>query len=181
MQNGSVRSLLLKTLAAWDGKSVEILKRLETEHLSAPSYIPDLVALVGDPSAERGATWLLKRRFDQGDAPLAGPLRDRLFDALGGLRHWEAKLHILQCLERIGIPKARRKEAEQFVRDCLESERTLVRAWAYTGFAVLAAEHPAYREEALGVLTEGETKESAGSIRVRLREARRMLADAGRL
>lgn len=169
------RNLLARDIAAWDAKSADAILQVYRKHSRKPSFPADLVNLMADETLQRGVTWLVKRRLDEGDAPLEPALLESFLTHVDRLPHWESKLHVLQCLERLGIPNSRATAVEALVRECLRSERTLLRAWAYSGFKTLALRFPSFREEALGVLAEGSLKETAGSVRVRVREARKEL------
>ncbi|MCG8039032.1 MAG: hypothetical protein JAZ19_18580 [Candidatus Thiodiazotropha taylori] len=98
------------------------------------------------PESESGATWLLKR-YLQDHEGIDDTLLDEIFGSHGRLQHWQAKLHLLQCLSHFTIAKSNNKKLELFLRACLTSSNKFARAWSYNGFYELALQHPQYQQE----------------------------------
>ncbi|MEM7279220.1 MAG: hypothetical protein AAF385_13955 [Pseudomonadota bacterium] len=126
-----------------------------------------LDALQGGVEIQDVVTWFIKKHLEQGAT--ADPAQVSVIYAHAvRITDWEATLHILQSIPRLGIPRAARKQAEIFIRRSLQSENKFVRAWAYNGFSELAEQYSAYREEASGMFAEA-LQHEAPSIKARIR------------
>ena len=156
-------------IEGWDTKSRDAIARVYDKHVGDADFLVHVIALIGKAPTQVGATWLLKHSFDEGGVPLDAALASAAYSKVDGLVRWEAKLHILQCMERLPIPESRVRPVEQFLRDCLASEVKFVRAWAYSGFHELARQHPAFRAEASRLLADALETETAASVLARVR------------
>ncbi|MDX1561315.1 MAG: hypothetical protein R3305_00215, partial [Gammaproteobacteria bacterium] len=156
---------LEQALAAWDGKTVAEIEAVYRRYEAEPGFVASVVDLVAKPGHQRGATWLLKHYVQRGE-PLDTRLATRLYEATEHLEHWESRLHVLQCVAVMPIPRASRRSVEAFVRECLIDEIKFVRAWAYYGFYMLAVQYPEHREEAERILQLGMLDEPA-SVKAR--------------
>lgn len=163
-------------LAAWDGKNTQPLLDLYGNSDPTDLWLGALIQLSSEPDCDRGATWLLKHYLESG-ASLPAHLTRAHLGNLAPLSHWEATLHVLQYLDKLRIPDAAKPALLTFVKSSLSSDARLVRAWAYYAFAVLACRFPEIKKEALAVFTDAEQAETAGSIKVRLRKARKLMTD----
>jgi hypothetical protein len=152
----------------WDGKSAAAIEQVYTRASSEPTFVPDMMALIREPDAQLGASWLLKKHLENGNEIKATEAAS-LFQSLHRLKHWEARLHVLQCLSRIRVPSRFRRKTETFLRSCLEEENKFVRAWAYSGLYELAAQFPQYRVE-VGELLEAALDSEAASVKARVRK-----------
>ncbi|MCG7893967.1 MAG: hypothetical protein N0E37_09590 [Candidatus Thiodiazotropha taylori] len=130
----------------WDGKSVEVKGDLHEWHRSDRSFINTIISLFYLPESESGATWLLKRYLRDHEG-IDDTLLDKIFGSHGRLQHWQAQLHLLQCLSHSTIAKSNKKKLELFLRACLTSSNKFVGAWSYNGFYQLAHQHPQYQQE----------------------------------
>ncbi|MEW8239095.1 MAG: hypothetical protein AB2727_12955, partial [Candidatus Thiodiazotropha taylori] len=90
--------------------------------------------------------WLLKRYLRDHEG-IDDTLLDEIFGSHGRLQHWQAQLHLLQCLSHSTIAKSNKKKLELFLRACLTSSNKFVGAWSYNGFYQLAHQHPQYQQE----------------------------------
>lgn len=159
-------------LAAWDGKTVATLEAIFARAGSDPQF-PDLqfvdalIDYLSQPVLQKGASWLLKKRAESGDAFSAEQV-DAIYALLPQLEAWETKLHILQSIPALPISVAQREGVEDFLRSALLDKNKFVRAWAYNGFYELARQYPEFREEA-GALFERSLHEEAASVRARVR------------
>jgi len=122
---------------------------------------------LGKESLQSGASWLLKRYFEDGrtvDSEQASNILSQLND----LKTWEAKLHILQCLSEIPIAGDRKGDVERFLRTSLSSENKFVRAWTYNGFYILCNQYPEYKQETKEFFDMA-MRDEAPSVRARIR------------
>lgn len=157
---------LRQDIAAWDGKSAEAIGNVYLRHCNDPAFVRKTLDCVANPSLEVGATWLLKRHAEAGGA-IDGQALYRLAPRLG---HWEAKLHVLQCLPHTPVPATQRRATEKFLRAGMADDAKFVRAWAYSGFHALACQYPAYRDEADALLRAALDAEPP-SVTARVRKA----------
>ena len=158
---------LSREIVAWDGKSVAALQSTYQRHGNEGYFVATVLAHVADVNLQRAATWLLKRYLEAGNPLSAGDCR-AILASLSGQEHWEAKLHVLQCLPYLEIPEEARVSLETFLDDCVKSDRKFVRAWAYNGFNELSLRFPQYRERVNAMVTEA-SKSEAASVRARIR------------
>ena len=108
-----------------------------------------LAECLEDEGAQRGATWLLKHYLEQQPRSVDAATIESVYSRLEELVHWEAKLHVLQCIPYMPVPAAQAQAVETFVRSCLRDQAKFVRAWAYNGFCELARLRPGLRGEAM--------------------------------
>lgn len=157
-------------IAGWGGASQDIL-RIYKRHCGRPSFGSDVVALLDQRSLERGATWLLKHHLETGSTDIQPADVDAVCSRLPDIDHWEARLHILQSIEHLPIPRPHLPKIEQFLREAVADDVKFVRAWGYHGWHQLAVQHPTYREQVSKILADALTSETAPSVKVRIRKA----------
>ena len=162
---------LSEQIASWDGRSAAVLQSTYERHSDEEGFVATILAHISDVESQRVATWLLKKHLEMGNSLSVAACR-AVFRGLSVQEHWEAKLHILQCLPYLDIPEDDIAGLEQFLDACLEGERKFVRAWAYNGFNELALRFPRYREKVDGMLARAGESESA-SVRARIRNIRK--------
>ncbi|WP_422370124.1 hypothetical protein [Hoeflea sp.] len=155
----------------WNGKSARDIRAIYARHKERTDIAHDLVACCAQDDLETGATWLLKHHLEASSSTLNSALSDRLIRLGTGFGSWEARLHLLQVLDRLEIPETAIGALTRFVDAALEDRKTLVRAWAYHGLQHLARLDPLRRAEILATLKNAEETEHAASARVRLRKA----------
>lgn len=161
---------LRSDIASWDTKSAAAITRVYAKHIDRPMFLSELVDLICDSETEVGASWMLKHYFDEGGNPLDDTLVDRIYAQLSLLEHWAAKLHILQCMEKLPIPAEHRMKTIAFVDSCLESETKLVRAWGFTGLYVLSERFPSCRDNAEKQIRHAVENDPVASVRARCRQ-----------
>jgi hypothetical protein len=166
-----MKDALETAIKSWDGKNTGPLTDIFATHQNDPAFSADLVALCEIEANQRGATWLLKHHFDQKGLPFSEKLTRKHLSNLSQIRHWEAKLHILQYLERLEIPEEMAETTRIFVVSSLQSGNKMERAWAYYGLATLAIRFPNLKAQHLEILESAQRQETAGSIKVRIRKA----------
>ncbi|MCH9654730.1 MAG: hypothetical protein K0U86_06715 [Planctomycetes bacterium] len=139
---------LQQEIANWNGRSVDDLEEIYERYVAETGVGSELVRLLKEPSLQRGASWLLKRFLEEGQAgAISSDDLKGVFESLSGLEDWESELHLLQSLPCLTIGKRNAKRVESFLRDCVVRENKFVRAWAYNGFHELALQHPKYQAE----------------------------------
>ncbi|QDG75316.1 hypothetical protein [Labrenzia sp. PHM005] len=157
-------------LAAWDGKNTQPLLDLYADTTHTDDWLASLVQLSSEPTCDRAATWLLKHSLESGLSLPADLTRQHLCN-LAPLSHWEAKLHVLQYLDRLELTEAVKRLLYAFIKESMISDAKLIRAWGYYAFSILAKQFPEFKTEALAIFKRAEQTETAGSVKVRLRKA----------
>ena len=167
------RPRLLQALLDFDGKRVDPLEAVFAELPARPQLLRDLCELMGsgDAKTQIASTWLLRRYLEAG-AALSAEETEMALSPLLRESAWQAKLHLLQALEKLTISCELAAELWQALRIGTEDENKFIRAWSYHGFAVLAEQHAGYRDEALALLAVGEG-DAAASVRARIRGLRK--------
>ena len=151
----------------WDGKSSNDIDAIYCRHSDDNFFISQIIELVQQEPLQKGATWLLKRHFEDG-WKIDESQTAKIFGLLPNLKYWETKLHILQSLPYMEIANAEKKEIEFFLRKCFTDENKFVRAWAYNGFYELSMQHSEYIAETKQFL-EMAMRDEAPSVKARIR------------
>ena len=154
-------------IAAWDGKSAADIEEIYLQYANAQTFVAELISLIAQDAAQTGATWLLKRYLEDG-WPIGQTAVNQIYQHLPQQTHWEAKLHLLQCLPVLSIAPSVTKSVHHFLDTCVVDPNKFVRAWAYNGFYELARQHPQFQPEARQRLTAA-LQEEAASVKARIR------------
>lgn len=162
---------LQRDIAAWDGKSAEDIELIFSRYAASDDIADAILALIGKAECQQGATWLLKRSFEQGIS-LNVKNTQLLIDALPALSCWQAKLHCLQSIGYLQIPNGGVLALEYWIRQCLIDNNKFVRAWAYSAFFELADQHSKYRPEAL-TFFELAARDEPASVMARIRQLKK--------
>ena len=85
---------------------------------------------------------------------------------------------LLQMMDTLLVPAALAAPLQPALEDMANGANTFIRAWSAHGAAVLADQHPAYRDAALELLAAAE-QDAAPSVRARLRRTRKAFDWAG--
>ncbi len=133
-------------IGQWDGKYVNDLGAIYERHRHEKSFISEVISLMKITTLQKGATWLIKLHLENKNQ-LTHDQAVKICDQLLELRQWESKLHILQCLPFMEIPKSQKGKVEIFLRNCLSDSNKFIRAWAYNGFYELAMQYPEHKKE----------------------------------
>lgn len=144
-------------------------------HCEGMNFAATLAALLSEQDYQRGASWLLKHHIDKGHI-INRDDTQTCYASLDKLTHWDTNLHILQAMHALPIDAGNTEKIYSFLIKNVASKRTLVRAWSYTGFVILAGQHTSYRKEAHALLQQANATETAGSIKVRIRKGLEELA-----
>lgn len=166
---------LQEALAAFDGKHTDTLKTLAERCPASPDILQQLCDLMhsDEYKLQSAATWLL-RRYQQAGADISDDQTATLCDVLLRDSYWEARLHVLQMMDDLFIPKGLVKKLWRTLGEGTRDGKKLIRAWSYHGVAALADQHPGYRDQALALMAEAERDEAA-SVRARIRRIRKAL------
>ena len=151
----------------WDGKSANDISVIYERYCHDSLFISEIIALVGNITLQKGATWLLKRYLENENKIADGEI-SKIYENLRVIEQWESKLHILQCLPFIPITKQEKRKVEVFLRNCLVDSNKFVRAWAYNGFYELAVQYPEYEKETKQFF-EMAMRDEAPSVKSRIR------------
>jgi len=166
------RQSVIREIAAWDGKQVDSLKRLQQTLLPECSGLSLLVDLLEQNSELQVAvTWLLKHQLESG-CELSMRAAERLLQLGVKLENWQSILHFLQFLEWLPIAESHRTNLEVALRDWITHENKFVRAWCYNAWYLLADQHPRYRHEVM-LFFEMAMRDEAPSIKARIRKVKK--------
>ncbi|WP_432797913.1 hypothetical protein [Poriferisphaera sp. WC338] len=155
-------------IQGWDGKSIEVIEGVYTRFAKEKNFTGILIDLLDHSVLQNGVTWLIKKYLEDGKA-LSDEQTSAYYRAAMRLSHWESKLHLLQSMEKLPIGQSEHEEVADFLRLCLMESNKFVRAWAYSGFVVLAKQHAEYDAEAKQMI-ELAMLEEAPSIKARLKK-----------
>lgn len=163
---------LRAALGDYDGKTVATLEAIHAGCAGSAALLDELIDIAAceqaPPKVQAGATWLLRRYLQDGQAPTAAGMT-RLAAGLGHLDDPWACLHLCQAMGQIAVPASEAEAFATFLRRCLEMSSKFVRAWAYDGFFRLGQQHQHFETEALSLLVKAQ-EEEAPSIRARVRK-----------
>ncbi len=151
----------------WDGKTVREITAIYDRYNARIGFIDSLVDSLRHAGQQRGSSWLIKNWIEDGHR-LGQTATERICALVNEMEHWEAKLHLLQVLPSLAIPRDQAGNVYRFVRSGILDPNKLVRAWAYGGFYHLARQHDSYAAEARELL-EVAMRDEAASVRARLR------------
>ena len=74
-------------IKAWDTKSTRTITRVYAKHMGRPEFLPELIELIGVPTTEIGATWILKHHLEEDTLPLSDPLVQEIYKHLPKLSY----------------------------------------------------------------------------------------------
>ncbi len=162
--------MTLKTdIANWDAKDVSVIQSVYDQYSESESFADQLINMLMDEPVQRGATWLIKLFLENKNVMTEGQVA-LLLDALPVMNHWEAQLHILQCLPYVKIPEKNVGAVHRNIMDITTSDAKFVRAWAYGGLIEVSEQYREYREKSRKIIQKAYSSE-AGSICARIRQA----------
>ena len=158
---------LVNCLRAWDGSSVDPLQEVYRHYGTHSRFLPLLTQELGKETTGRPSSWLLKHYFEANrDVPEEVALI--VFSHLDNLKHWEEKLHILQCFQYLPLEVADKNQLVLFIENCLTEKNKFVRAWAYNGYFLLAQRYPDMQVAVTDLLDKA-LEEEAASVQARIR------------
>jgi hypothetical protein len=98
----------------WDNKNAEDIEAVYMQFSGDNDFTENLIEFLPDKGLQRGTTWLIKRHFEQ-KGTLSEEKVSTLISSLNMMQHWEAQLHILQCLPYLVIPEKDSKRLHDFL------------------------------------------------------------------
>jgi hypothetical protein len=161
---------LFSDIATWDKKSVGVIIGIYNRYSAEPEFVEQIVSLTANEKLQSGSTWLLKHYLERHKQPIARHLVEAIYLHLDKLGEWEAKLHVLQCIEYLPVPEIYKKKTELFVLENIDDEVKFVRAWAYSGYYRLAEQYPDLRQRVETLLTDALENDPAASVKARIRK-----------
>lgn len=166
-------------IAEYDGKASDSLASIAAQVEPSPTVLKGLCDLVGSDEAriQSASSWLLRRYVSAG-AILSQRQSEQALTVLTADCHWEARLHILQMMGDLTLPSSRVEQLWTALVEQTTDINKFIRAWSYHGLAVIADQHPPYRERGLSLLAAAEQEEAA-SVRARIRGIRKAFKWAG--
>ncbi len=164
-----MNQILLNKLAEWNGKHTQPLIDVYEGQQDYSAFFKDLIDIYITHSEHQTAiTWLFKHHYDAKQT-IDQEILNVLYLTCNELTEWEARLHTLQIMPHIFIPREAYPQVETFVRKCLEDPKPFVRAWAYQGFYEITRYTPEYISE-LKSLCEQALQEEKASVKARVRK-----------
>lgn len=153
----------------WDGKDVDVIQSIYDQFSNDEKFAARLLEYLPVLNLQRGSTWLIKRYLEN-KGVLSESQVYSLLSKSSIMQHWEAQLHVLQCLPFVKIPKKVSDIVYDFLKSAIKSDRKFVRAWCYGGLIELSEQHIEYRENCRKIVLKGYRSEG-GSIGARIRQA----------
>ncbi len=151
----------------WDGRSAADIGEIYNHHYRDEGFVSTMVNFIDIVSLQKGTTWLLKKYLENGNQ-ISTAENSAIYKKLEKLHSWESRLHILQSLPFLLIPKKNKLQLERFLKICLVERNKFVRAWAYNGFYELAVQYPEHVEETK-CFFEMAMRDEAPSVKSRIR------------
>lgn len=166
-------------IAEYDGKGIASLGSIAAQIDPSPAVLQTLCDFAGSDEAriQSASSWLL-RRYAGAGATLSSGQTDQVLNILRADCHWEARLHVLQMMGDLTFPANRVERLWPAVIEQTTDVNKFIRAWSYYGLAVIADQHPIYRDRALSLLAAAD-QEAAASVRARVRRIRKAFKWAG--
>lgn len=159
---------LSDAVAAWNGKDRATIDAVYQTHKTDPDLLQSLLNLCQQADTERGASWLLKAAYDDGNQP--DKTESTLFyQALMNAHYWETRLHLLQVLHRVPLTTTQQAEVYQWLTHQLHNPNKFIRAWVYHGLHHVAEWYPQYRNE-VDTFIKLALQDEAPSVQARLRK-----------
>ena len=170
--NAGRTDALSRALFDFDGKSTGPLELFAADHSADANLIAELCdfAAGDDRNLQAAATWLLKR-YGVSGAHLSPSQTETLLSLLIQDTGWLSRIHVLQMMDTLTVPSSLAASLMEALAAQAVGANTFIRAWSVHGAAVLADQHPAYRDRFLDLLAAAEQDEAA-SVRARLRRTR---------
>ncbi|WP_109356152.1 hypothetical protein [Sphingorhabdus sp. EL138] len=168
---------LLTHLQAFDGRAVSMLGEIEAEFGGEAEYLNALIALAAhdQEAVSSGATWLIKAALERRQA-LSAAQSEALWDEIPAIRYWQAQLHICQSAAHLTFSADGAAVMDRWLTPLLHHDRPFLRAWSVDALCRIAAQHPEYGHAARDA-ARAAAKDSAASVRARVRQLGELLAD----
>lgn len=165
-------SPLLEILKTYDGKHIAPFRSIAEEISIRPDALEIVVSIIEskEPNAYVGGTWILKHLLELGLETNKG-LCTQILHWLKTTTENDARLHLLQILNLIDIPKTYHKRLYSIACSFTNDKNTLVRAWAYNTLGIIAHENPNYKAETFDRF-EDAMKTDSPSVNARIRNTK---------
>lgn len=169
----NAESLIEQALLDWDGRHTAPLQAVyqawpNSYSMRIDDYCAEHLLRYANadtnviPYWQSGLTWLLLHyQRDRHQPPVTVTVAEYIQAVLPQVYEPQASLHILQGEWFAPIASDYTQTVDAFLRKNLQAQQAIVRAWSYHGWAVLAQQHPGYRQEALQLLRMGARDEPA--------------------
>lgn len=165
--------LLREKIANWDGKTIAYLTDIYNLESSDPSFVNQLLELMGEKTLQSAATWLLKHALEN-RASIDEVQAYRFYDKMDVLTAWQAKLHLLQLMPLLMVPETQKFRLAEFCRSSTVDENKFVRAWGYNGLYELANVYEDFRE-GLEIVFSAAMETEPASVKARLRDIQKKI------
>lgn len=173
---------LMADITDWKSSTAAAMLSVYSKYSNDSRFIKTLIEALTIPACQRAASWLIKHYLEdkQHNQPhhFSAEFCNSFYASVSVLQHWEAKLHILQCMEKINIPEHQKQNVYSFLQQCATSDNKFVRAWAYSGLQVFASRFTDVEANVYEQLKSAYESEKAASVKVRLRKALNTYEDA---
>ncbi len=168
---------LLTRLQAFDGRAISMLGEIEAAFGGEAEYLDALIALAAHDQGQVSscATWLIKAALERGQA-LSAAQSEALWDEIPAIRSWQAQLHICQSAAHLTFSADGAAVMDRWLTPLLHHDRPFLRAWSVDALCRVAAQHPEYGTVARDA-AHAAAKDSAASVRARVRQLSNLLAD----
>jgi hypothetical protein len=154
-------------LASWDGRSAADIKAIYDAYNTDSNFPDEIIALSFREPCEKGATWLLKAWLEAGNTLEQRQIK-KIYGSLDQLKHWEARLHVLQSIPFIPVPDTESSKVYHLLMQMITDQNKFVRAWSYNGLYELSRQHSKYADETRQYL-EMAMRDEAPSVKARIR------------
>jgi hypothetical protein len=158
---------LLQHLNNWDGKSTDELQTLFDRHFEDSGFLDFIIEHLQFADYEVATSWLLKAWLETGDK-IQTNHSEQVVCSLRKLKHWQAKLHILQCFKHIKVVETAKQDTYRLLRISLSDDNKFIRAWSYDGLFHLSRQYPEFKKE-VRELIEIAQHDEAASVKARIR------------
>ncbi len=160
----------LKILDQYDGKRIAPFKEIADELMVRPDALEHVVSIIDSEHEHSnvGGTWILKRLIELGLETPDGLCTD-IARWLKSFPEKDARLHLLQILDRIELPEHCNERIFALASNFTKDRNTLVRAWAYNAIALVGVVSPEYKDNALEKLKAAASTD-APSANARIRD-----------
>ncbi len=159
----------VEALRRFDGKRVAPLQELADEIAIRPDALELTISIIDsdETNAHVGGTWILKRLLE------LGLETDELLcrNVIAWLDHCpekDARLHLLQILDLIEVPKTCHKRLYDLALGFTSDRNTLVRVWAYNALGIVAQQNQKFKAETLERF-DNALKTDSASVKARIR------------
>ncbi len=150
------------------GASAHELRLVYARHSRNANFMDHALEAAKNPVTAVTATWIVKWHLDNGFAPCTGQ-QIQILALLKQSGDWQARLHILQCLQYVRVPYNLSQTTFDTLLALIQDKNRFVRAWAYNGLHIVGMQHGEFYQRAMTHL-ESALGDEAPSVRARIRK-----------